>query len=325
MAVVGYGHFGRIHAEKIQQSEMAELVAVSDTDPERAAEAARARGVTTCANYRDLPDTVEAVCVVVPTMAHYDVAAYFLENGLDVLVEKPITDSVDSAKKLVEMADARQSILQVGHLERFTGAVEAMRKHVTRPLFIDSVRIAPFQPRGTDVNVILDLMIHDLDLVLSIVDSPILSVDAVGAPVFSESEDIASVRIKFANGCVANIAASRISLKTERKMRVFQSDRYVAVDFAARKIRSISSEAGGPPLKLADIDIVEEGYAEDDPLQKEIDSFVDAVAHRTPPVISGAEGLRALKTAIMINDSMRSHAAFVEKAHHEDRPERGVG
>ena len=171
---------------------------------------------------------------------------------------------------------------------------------------------------------ILDLMIHDLDLVLSIVDSPILSVEAAGAPVFSESEDIASVRIKFANGCVANIAASRISFKTERKMRVFESDKYVTVDFADRKIRSISSPAGSPPSSLADIDVMEQGYADDDPLQKEIESFIAAVENRSAPVVSGEDGFRALRAAVMINDSMRAHAAFVEKAGSDTRPIRGV-
>lgn len=320
MAVVGYGHFGRIHAQKIHGSDRADLVAVVDADADRAADARRTHGIDTYSDYRELLGKVDAVCVVVPTISHCQVAEEFLRHGVDVLVEKPITDSIDSAARLIELANGHGRILQVGHLERFTGTVEVLRRHLTEPLFIESVRVAPFKTRGTDVNVILDLMIHDLDLVLSIVDSRILSVEAAGAPVFSESEDIASVRIKFANGCIANIAASRISFKTERKMRVFQSDRYITVDFAGRKICSISSRGGGPPSDLGDIDIVEEGYADDDPLQKEIEAFITAVVQRTPPVVSGEEGLRALKAAVMINDSMRSHAAFVEKAHARDRP-----
>lgn len=324
MAVVGYGHFGRIHAEKILTSDRADLVAIVDNDADRAADAERIHSVAGLTDCRELVGKVDAVCVVVPTVSHFEIAEWFLRNGVDVLVEKPITDNIDSARRLVDLANENARILQVGHLERFTGTVEVLRRHVTQPLFIDCVRVAPFKSRGTDVNVILDLMIHDLDLVLSVVDSPIRSVDAAGAPVFSESEDIASVRIKFANGCVANIAASRISFKTERKMRVFQADRYVTVDFAGRKVCSISSRAKGPPSSLGDIDVIDDEYSDDDPLQKEIDAFILSVANRTPPVISGEEGLRALKAAIMINDSMHTHAAFVEKAQSRDSEVRGV-
>ncbi len=313
MAVVGYGHFGRFHAEKVVRSEFADLVAVADIDPDRASEAARTLRVRGVQDYRELLDAVDAVSVVVPTSAHYEVAEAFLRHGKDVLVEKPITDDPDTAARLVELARERGRILQVGHLERFTGMVKIVRRYLNRPLFIDSVRIAPLQPRGIDVNVILDLMIHDLDLVLSFVDSPILAVDAAGITVFSRSEDIASARIKFANGCVANIAASRISEKTERKMRIFQPECYVAVDFAGRMIRALSKPTGRPLSARSDIDVVEEAYEDDDPLQKEIDSFAVAVARRTAPAVTGDDGLRALEAAIMVNDSMRSHAAFVEQ------------
>jgi predicted dehydrogenase len=313
MAVIGYGHFGRIHAQKVADSNFAKLVAVADVEAERAAEAAQALGVEGVRDYRELLGKVDAVSVVVPTVAHYEVANAFLSHGADVLVEKPITDDPATAAKLVETAKRNGRILQVGHLERFTSVAELLRERLQRPLFIESLRIAPYQPRGTDVNVILDLMIHDLDLVLSLVDSPIVSVEAAGGAVFSRSEDIANARIKFANGCIANIASSRISLKRERKMRIFEVDRYVTVDFVERKIRSISNPSGKPPATLSDVEVVDKAYAEDDPLQKEIDAFAVAAAGGGTPLVSGDDGKRALEAAIMVNDSMATHAAFVEQ------------
>jgi len=314
MAVIGYGHFGRIHAEKVAGCNFAKLVAVADVEAERAAEAAQTLGVEGVQDYRDLLGKVDAVSVVVPTVAHYEVADAFLSHGADVLVEKPITDDPATAAKLVETAKRNGRILQVGHLERFTSVAELLRERLQRPLFIESLRIAPYQPRGTDVNVILDLMIHDLDLVLSLVDSPIVSVDAAGGAVFSHSEDIANARIKFANGCIANIASSRISLKRERKMRIFEADRYVTVDFVERKIRSISNPSGKPPTTLSDVEVVDKAYSKDDPLQKEIDAFAVASAGGDAPLVSGDDGKRALEAAIMVNDSMAAHAAAVEQA-----------
>lgn len=313
MAVVGYGHFGKYHAEKIARSRRAKLIAVADVDPGRAAEAARALGVEAVTDYRELVGAVDCVSVAVPTFAHFEVAGYFLENGVDVLVEKPITEDLNSAQRLVDLAKRKARILQVGHLERFSGMIEALRKEVLRPLYIDSVRIAPFKPRGTDVNVILDLMIHDLDLILSFVDAPILSIDAAGVPVFSPREDIAGARLKFANGCIANIAASRISLKTERRMRIFQPDTYVTVDFDKRSIRTIRKPKGKGILAIPNIDIVEEDYQDGDPLEREIDSFLTAVAGRQRPVVSGEDGLEALRAALMVNDSLKAHTAFVNQ------------
>lgn len=315
MAVVGHGQFGRTHADKVAQSANANLVAIAEIDADRAAEAGRARDVRVVQDYRELFGAVDAVSIVVPTLAHYEVAADFLRNGVDVLVEKPITDDPATAEHLVELARQENRILQVGHLERFSSVSEVLRRHLKHPLFIDSVRVAPFQARGTDVNVILDLMIHDLDLVLSFIDYPILSIDAVGGPVFSQSDDIASARIKFDNGCVANIVASRIGLKTERKMRIFQLDSCVIVDYGRRRICNISKPAGPPPKGPGDIDITEESYELDDPLQKEIDSFALAVAERGTPVVSGEDGLRAVRAAITINDSIRAHTAFVKEAY----------
>jgi len=308
VAVVGVGHFGRFHAEKYAASDDARLAAVADIDGARAAAVGQALGVEALSDYRNLLDRVDAVSVAVPTVSHFEVARAFLEAGVDVLVEKPICAEVLSGEKLVQIAQVHGRILQVGHLERFSGVVEALRRQAFEPLYIDSIRIAPFKARGTDVNVILDLMIHDLDLVLSLVEAPILAVDAVGAPVFTDSEDIASVRLKFANGCVANIVASRISLKTERRMRVFANDLYATVDFDRRTIVTARRAAGrSPPVALT-----EETYSEGDPLEREIAAFLAAVRERRRPTVSGEDGLEALKAAILVNESLRAHADFVE-------------
>lgn len=313
MAVIGVGYFGRIHAEKISQLPGANLTAVADIDAKRAVELGNLFGVEAVTDYRDLLGKVDAVSVAVPTAEHYEVARAFLEHGADVLVEKPMTGDLESARKLTEIARSKDRILQVGHLERFSGMIEALQKDIHRPLYIDSVRIAPFKPRGTDVNVILDLMIHDLDLILCLVDAPILSVDAAGSSVFSDSEDIANARIKFANGCVANLVASRVSLKTERKMRIFERDHYVAVDFDQRAIRTVSKGLGEGPPDISNIEIDEKHYQEGDPLEREISAFLHSVASRQKPIVSGQEGAEALEAAILVNDSLRSHAAFVNE------------
>ena len=307
VAVVGVGHFGELHARKFAALPSAKLVAVADTDSQRAAEVGNLLGVKAVTNHRDLLDAVDAVSIAVPTAKHYEIAKDFLEHDIDVLVEKPICHDAASGRKLVEIARRRNRILQVGHIEHFSGMIEALRKHISRPLYIDSVRIAPFKPRGIDVNVIFDLMIHDLDHVLCLVDSPILSVDAAGAPVFSASEDIVSARIKFASGCIANIVASRISLKTERRMRFFEAESYVTVDFDHHTIKAARKAVGNFPP----VDFVEENYCEGDPLEREIEAFLYAVIHRKEPKVTGERGLEALHAAILVDQSLHEHAAFV--------------
>lgn len=312
MAVIGYGRFGRFHAEKVVRSEFAELVAVADIDPNAAALAEQRLGVRVTQDYRELLGEVDAVSVVVPPATHYEVSESFLKQGIDVLVEKPITDNLSSARRLVDLAGQNGCILQVGQLERFTRVAEILRGHLKRPLFIESTRIAPFEPRGTDVNVVLDLMIHDIDLVLTLVNSPIRSVKAAGIPVFSGHEDIANARIEFANGCIANITSSRVSLRTERRMRIFEPEQYTIADFLERKIHVITNPTGKPPNSLADVHAVETAIEEDDPLQKEIDAFALAAVQRTPPLVPGSEGLRALEVAIAVNECIEAHTAFVE-------------
>ncbi len=313
VAVIGVGHFGAYHAEKVANLPRAELVAVADIDRSRAQEIADRHETQAVNDYRDLIGQVDAVSIAVPTSHHEEVATAFLDAACHVLVEKPIAHDIGSAMRMIELAHARGVVLQVGHLPRFYDVVERLSADVARPLFIDAVRIAPFKTRGTDVNVILDLMVHDLDLVLTLVDAPLVSVDAAGAPVISETEDIANARLKFANGCVATITASRISLKTERKMRIFQGDAYFTIDFDANRVRTIRKNNSGRELMpgVPDVDIKEEVYEEGDALEREINAFLTSVIEGTPPLVSGEDGLRALEAALKVNESLREHAEFV--------------
>ena len=314
MAVIGVGHFGRAHAEKIAAMPRAELIAVADRDPERAAEVGRALGVPAVAELGELAGAVEAVSVAVPTLAHYEVAAEFIARGVHVLVEKPITHDIASGRKLIAAAKRHGVVLQVGHLARFSGVTEAARQKISRPLYIECVRIAPFKPRGTDVNVVMDLMIHDLQLVLSVVGAPITTVDAVGATVLSASEDIANARLKFASGCVANLTASRISLKTERKIRIFQADAYMTVDHDAESIRTMWKSDAGSGSAAPKIEFDEATVrTETDALEREIEAFLDAIGG-AEVAVSGEDGLEALDAAIRVNESLRTHAASVSQS-----------
>lgn len=314
MGVAGVGHFGKFHAAKIAASPAADLVAVADSDGERARDVAALYGVSGFADPRDMAGLIDAVTIAVPTKAHFEVAQCFLDAGVHVLLEKPITDNLDDARRLVALAEEKNLVLQIGHLPRFSGAAEFLRRHLDNPLFIESLRIAPFKPRGTDVSVVLDLMIHDLDFILSLVRVPIASIDAAGAPVFSDSEDIANARVKFENGCIANITASRISLKTERQMRIFQSDAYIAVDFDKRKTRIVGKKNAGPIAGINDVQMEEESYEEVDELEREVEAFIAAVQGGTPPVVSGQDGLRALEAALSVTDSLSANWDIVQAA-----------
>lgn len=314
MGVAGVGHFGKFHAAKIAASGAADLVAVADIDGARAREIAAASGVSGFSDPSDMLGQIDAVTIAVPTLAHFEVARGFLEAGVHVLLEKPIAANLEDARRLIALAAEKNLVLQIGHLPRFSGAAEFLRRRLDNPLFIESLRIAPFKPRGTDVSVILDLMIHDLDFILSLVRAPIASIDAAGAAVFSDSEDIANARVKFTNGCIANITASRISLKTERQMRIFQSDAYIAVDFDKRTMRIVGKKSAGPIAGFSDVDMEEESYEEVDGLEREIEAFIAAVKDGTPPMVSGEDGLRALEAALSVADSLRANWNIVQAA-----------
>jgi predicted dehydrogenase len=313
-AVIGAGHFGRFHAQKYASLPDSDLVAVCDVVRERAEQVAAECGVRALTAYGDLIEAVHAVSIVVPTGEHYPIARAFLDHGVHVLVEKPIAATLEQANDLVRLARDRGVVLQVGHLERFSSVRRVMDEVVTSPVYIEANRISPFRLRGTDVSIVLDLMIHDIDLILSLVDAPLESVDAVGAPVLSANEDIANSRLRFANGCVASITASRVSMKNERKMRIFQPNAYVSVDFLAKKV-VIARKTGRPgAFGLPGIAVDERTYDEGDSLQLEIEAFLDSARTGRPPAVSGEEGRRALEAALMIRDSLETHGAFV-RAH----------
>jgi predicted dehydrogenase len=301
-AVVGVGYLGEHHAAKYAQHPDVELAAVVDADPARGRAVAERFGVIWLGDHHELAGRVACASVATPTPAHHRVARDLLGVGIDVLVEKPITSTVEEGRDLLAAAAESRRILQVGHLERFNPAMRAVAEHIGEPRFIESQRLAPFGPRGTDVDVVLDLMIHDLDLLLSMVRSPVRSVDAVGVPVLTSSVDIANVRLRFANGCVANLTASRVSAKRERKLRIFQSDAYFSIDFDQRHVRMARRQPGADgtsSITLEEI-TVEEG----DALRAEIDAFVQAVRTRQPPPVSGWDGLRALEIAEVIRESV---------------------
>jgi predicted dehydrogenase len=312
-ATIGVGHFGRYHAQKYARLQQSELIAVCDINGDRATEVAAECGARAVADYRELFGEVDAVSIVVPTRAHREIAKAFLEQGVHVLVEKPIADTLDAADDLIRTARARNRVLQVGHLERFSPVGQDLGRLLTRPLYIEANRITPFRGRGTDVSIVLDLMIHDIDLILSFVDAPVESVDAVGAPVLSALEDIANTRIRFANGCVATITASRVSAKNERKMRVFQPSAYVSVDFLSRKVLVARKKEGANFLGFPGIEAEEHQYAEGDSLENEIAAFLACVANGSPPTVSGEDGRRALATAILIGDSLQAHRELVRQ------------
>ena len=305
-AVIGVGYLGRFHAQKYASLPNSQLVAIAD--PSTAARAAVAAELKVAAHedYRDLLGKVDAVSIVTPTPSHFEVAKAFLEAGASVLVEKPMTVTIAEGEGLIEVASRLKRILQVGHLERFNAAVLAVQPTLTVPRFIESARLAPFKHRGTEVDVVLDLMIHDIDLILSIVRSPVVSVDAIGTSVFSSEIDIANARLRFANGCVANATASRVSLKTERKLRLFQDDAYLSLDLQQKILTVIRKGEGVGPDGMPQVAIDEKTYEQGDALKAEIEAFLEAVATGRPPPVSGADGLLALRTAVSIGEQVAS-------------------
>jgi predicted dehydrogenase len=302
-AVVGVGYLGRFHAQKYAQLSGVELVAVVDADAERARSVAgefqACQGLT---QYQDLFDDIDLVSVVVPTQLHFQTAKPFLERGIHVLLEKPMTVTVDEAKELNAISQTTGAILQIGHLERFNPALMAVTGQSISPLFIESHRLAPYKPRGADVNVVLDLMIHDVDIILNMVGSDIGRISASGAKILSETIDIANARLEFANGCVANVTSSRVSHKTERKMRIFAHQSYLTIDFQERRFGL--HRRGERELYPGIPEIVSEetSFESADALLTEIQAFVAAVRGQGPVIVSGLDGQRALETAIRITE-----------------------
>ncbi|MBS0578015.1 MAG: Gfo/Idh/MocA family oxidoreductase [Proteobacteria bacterium] len=309
VAVIGVGYLGRFHAQKYAQASGCELVAVVDARAEARDAVAQELGTQGLPDYQGLLGQVEAVSVVTPTPAHFAIARDFLAAGAHVLVEKPITETAAEARELIALAARQKRILAVGHLERFNSAILAAEPYLRAPRFVECHRLAPYRERGTDVNVVLDLMIHDIDIVQTIVGAPITSIDAVGTPVFSGEIDIANARIRFANGCVANATASRVSLKTERKMRIFEDDAYISLDLQQKiltLIRKRTAKDGPGPLPVA---IEEQALEPGDALKAEIDSFLECVRTGRAPMVPGEAGLMALETATRITEQVEQALA----------------
>lgn len=308
-AVIGVGYLGRFHAQKYAQLEGSQLVAVADPDGGARTMLERELGIPGVADHRLLIGRVDAVSIVTPTPTHHAIARDFLDAGVDVLLEKPITATLGEGAELVELARRRSRILQVGHLERFNPVIQAVTPRLKRPRFMESARLAPFRQRGTDVDVVLDLMIHDIDLILSIVRSPVVAVDAIGSSVFSGEIDIANARLRFENGCVANATASRVSLKTERKLRVFEDDAYLSVDLHQKVLTAIRKAEGAVPEGMPPVSIEERSFEPGDALKDEIAAFLHSVNTREPPLVSGADALLALQMAVQISEQVRQSQA----------------
>ena len=305
-AVVGAGYLGRFHAQKYASLPDSTLIGVADTKGAARDAVAAELKTRSIADYRELLGKVDAVSIVTPTPSHHEIAKAFLEAGAHVLLEKPMTVTAAEALELIEIARQRKLVLQVGHLERFNAAVQALQPILGVPRFIESARLAPFKVRGTEVDVVLDLMIHDIDLILSIVRSPVVDVDAIGSSVFSKEIDIANARLRFANGCVANATASRVSLKTERKLRMFQDDAYVSVDLHQKVLTVIRKGAGLGADGMPQVSIQENNFEQGDALKAEIEAFLQAVGSGTEPPVTGEDGLAARRAAISITEQVES-------------------
>jgi predicted dehydrogenase len=300
VGVVGVGYLGKFHAEKYRHMPDVDLVGVVDPDVELARHVAKENETAYHTNHQSLFDKVDAVSIAAPTPLHFSIARDFLKKGVDVLIEKPITNLLDDADELIRIADSKGLIIQVGHLERFNPAVVALNGKIDQPRFIESHRLGIFQGRCTDVSVVLDLMIHDIDLILYLVGSELKIVNAAGISVISENIDIANARLEFVNGAVANVTASRISAKNERKLRLFQKEAYLSIDFANHKITHVHPDANQSGGIIPGMAIEEQRFEKGDALDDELKSFVQAVVHRRQPLVTGQMGRDALETALSI-------------------------
>ena len=306
VGVIGTGYLGKFHVEKYARMPHVNLVGVVDSQKDRADEIAQKFETKAYQNYQDLFGQVDAVSIVVPTQLHYAVAKDCLLNNLDVLIEKPITESISQADELIQLAEDKKRLIQVGHLERFNPVVEAIRDLVNRPLFIESHRISVYKGRGIDVSVVLDLMIHDIDIIKNFAKSEVKSIHAAGVPVICSDVDIANARIEFTKVCIANVTASRISMKEERKIRIFQKDAYFSVDFAKKNITYIKREETAKNAIIPGMDIQKFHFDDGDALNAEIKSFIQCVQNRNLPEVPGKAGRDALQIALDIMEQMNA-------------------
>ena len=315
VGVVGVGHMGRLHVEKLVDlagEGVAQVAGVYDIDRDKATEVAKSFGVPVADSVEELAKRADAAILAVPTVQHAELGAMLLDAGLDLFIEKPIATTREDARRLIEKDRTDGRVLQIGHIERFSRAVQTRSPMLSRPRFIEVHRIGPYPGRATDVGVVLDLMIHDLDLILRIGGSDVESVEAIGVAVLSGTEDIANARLRFANGCIANVTASRVSIEPLRRMRFFQSDAYVSIDFVTGRVRIVRREGKpgeDPPPKilLEELDL-ERG----DALLAQDRAFLDAVRARGTPEVTGEDGYRALDLALRIQESLPSLEELLE-------------
>ena len=310
-AVIGVGYLGRFHAQKYRLLPNAHLIAVCDSNQSICDAVADELKVAACYDYTQLFGKVDAISIAASTTQHYTIAKHCIENGIHVLIEKPITETIEQADELLALAKQHRVKLQVGHLERFNSVRLAIEPYLDNPYFIESQRVAPFNTRGSDVNVILDLMIHDIDLIQNIVKSPITAIQANGMPVITAQIDVATARLTFANGCIANVTANRVSAGTQRKMRLFQKNSYLSLDFHEKKLRLFKNTGDA----LLEGEKEEHTFANHDALLAEITAFLACIEGDTPPIVSGVDGRNALATAsqitVLIHDSLEQNHATV--------------
>lgn len=307
VGVVGVGHLGKHHARLLSEIKSANLVGVCDVNEEVAKGIASNLGVPCYTDYKELADKVNAVAIVVPTSLHYEVARFFLERNIHIFVEKPITKTLNEANELVRLAGEKQLTLQVGHVERFNAATIKLQSLCEYPRFIECQRMGPFSPRVQDVGVVQDLMIHDIDIVLSLVRSPIKSIDAVGIPVLTENEDIANAHIVFENGCIANLTASRISDEKIRKLRIFELDKYCSLDYANQAITMRRKSSVEEKIIQEELEV-----RKVEPLRLELEHFITCVLERKKPLVTIEDGKNALEVALEILEQVKINLNIIE-------------
>ena len=299
VGIVGVGHLGSIHAKVYSKLPNVDLVGVCDCNLERALEIGKKYHTRSYADYEDLFDKVEAASIVVPTSLHYNIAKEFLNSGIHVLIEKPITKTLSEADELIEIAQKKNLIIQVGHVERFNAAILALEKYLKKPKFVECQRLGPFHKRVEDVGVVLDLMIHDIDIVLGLIKQDVVNIEAVGLSTMSAHEDVANVRLIFEDGTIADITASRVTKDVVRKIRIFQEDSYISLDYLDQEV-TIFKKTGNKILK----EKVKVKKAQ--PLNEELESFIKCVTTHQTPIVSGTEGRRALQVALAIIEKIKS-------------------
>jgi predicted dehydrogenase len=321
IGVLGAGHLGKIHMSLIKKIPLFQLVGFYDPDPEKVSFAEQEFGIPSFPSIESLLDAVEAIDIVTPTLSHYDCAKSAIQKKKHFFVEKPLTNTVDEARELVELVAASGVKAQVGHVERFNPAFMEAKKFNLQPMFIEGHRLAEFKPRGTDVSVVLDLMIHDIDIILSIVDSPVVAISASGLPVISDNVDIANARIEFENGCVANLTASRVSLKTERKLRIFQKNAYITIDFFKKEVNVFQMrELADDENTSEDMIVIDPGEgktrkeiiynspaaADVNSIQLELELFAGSILNDTQPEVTIEDGYKSLKLAHQVLDKIEA-------------------